>query len=192
MTQMVKYMNSPARRPLATRSPRAARKAAFTLIEVTLALGVTAFCLLAIFGLLPIGLRSNRAAIAQTTANGILSAVAADLRATAASTSASTGTASAQFQIPIPSNPLQPNTPAFSLYFAVDGSFSPSLSGSATHLLTVTYPPTPTTIPAAAGPAPTPSPKVATYLNLEVSWPAASGTANAEGFVTTFVALDRN
>ena len=46
-------------------SARAASTAftAFTLIEVTLALGITAFCLLAIFGLLPVGLRSNQAAV---------------------------------------------------------------------------------------------------------------------------------
>jgi uncharacterized protein (TIGR02598 family) len=48
---------------------------------VTLALGVCSFCLVAILGLLPIGLATNQAAIEQTAANGILSAVAADLRA---------------------------------------------------------------------------------------------------------------
>jgi len=190
MTQMDKFMNSPARRPLATRSPRATRKAAFTLIEVTLALGVTAFCLLAIFGLLPIGLRSNRAAIAQTTANGILSAVAADLRATGPST---TGTTSAQFGIPIPSNPTTGTGAPWYIYFGSDGSSSAPASASppasasmpdgspATHRLTVTFPSNPS--------APL---RAATYANLMVSWPAVSGTANAEGYVTMFVALDRN
>jgi hypothetical protein len=56
--------------------------AAFSLVEVTLALGVAAFCLIALFGLLPIGLKTDQSAIRQTTANGILSAIVADLRAT--------------------------------------------------------------------------------------------------------------
>jgi hypothetical protein len=55
---------------------------AFSLVEVTLALGVAAFCLIAVFGLLPIGLKTDQGAIRQTTANGILSAIVADLRAT--------------------------------------------------------------------------------------------------------------
>jgi uncharacterized protein (TIGR02598 family) len=54
----------------------------FSLVEVTLALGVASFCLLAIFGLLPVGVASNQASIEQTAAAGIVAAVNADLRAT--------------------------------------------------------------------------------------------------------------
>src|SRR3989442_823320 len=56
--------------------------ASFSLVEITLALGIAAFCLIALFGLMPVGLKTDQSAIRQTTANGILSAIVADLRAT--------------------------------------------------------------------------------------------------------------
>ena len=36
--------------------------AAFSLVELTLALGVAAFCLVAVFGLVPVGVQTNRSA----------------------------------------------------------------------------------------------------------------------------------
>jgi type II secretory pathway pseudopilin PulG len=53
----------------------------FSLVEVTLALGVAALCLLVLAGLLPIGLKTQQASIQQTTANGIIAAISAVLRA---------------------------------------------------------------------------------------------------------------
>jgi hypothetical protein len=67
---------------------------AFSLVEVALALGVAAFCLIAILGLLPAGLNTNQTSTRQTTANGILSSIVADLRGT------TTGAQSSLFQIP--------------------------------------------------------------------------------------------
>ena len=58
----------------------------FSLVEVTLALGVASVCLIAIFGLLPVGLRTNQDAIQQVAAADILGAVMTDLRATPVST----------------------------------------------------------------------------------------------------------
>ncbi len=55
--------------------------AAFSLVEVTLALGVAAFCLIAVLGLLPTSLKTQQASIQQTTANQIISTIFADLRA---------------------------------------------------------------------------------------------------------------
>ena len=55
--------------------------AGFSLIEVTLALGVAAFCLIAVFGLVPVGVQTNRNATSQTTATNILSSVVSDIRA---------------------------------------------------------------------------------------------------------------
>jgi type II secretory pathway pseudopilin PulG len=54
---------------------------AFSLVEVTLALGVAAFCLIAVLGLLPTTLKTQQASIEQTTANQILSTIFSDLRA---------------------------------------------------------------------------------------------------------------
>jgi Tfp pilus assembly protein PilV len=73
--------------------------AAFSLVEVTLALGVAGFCLIAILGLLPAGLNTNQNSVRQTTANGILSTIVADLRATPA-----TSTNSNLFQISMSSS----------------------------------------------------------------------------------------
>ena len=56
--------------------------AAFSLVEVTLALGIAAFCLIAVFGLVPVGVQTNRNATSQTAATNILSSVVSDIRAT--------------------------------------------------------------------------------------------------------------
>jgi uncharacterized protein (TIGR02598 family) len=55
--------------------------AGFSLVEVTLALGIAAFCLIAVFGLVPVGVQTNRNATSQTAATNILSSVVSDLRA---------------------------------------------------------------------------------------------------------------
>ena len=54
---------------------------AFSLVEVTLALGVGAFCLIAVLGLLPTSLKTQQASIQQTTANQIISTIFSSLRA---------------------------------------------------------------------------------------------------------------
>src|SRR5882724_10237327 len=54
---------------------------AFSLVELTLALGIAAFCLIAVFGLVPVGVQTNRNATSQTTATNILSSVVSDIRA---------------------------------------------------------------------------------------------------------------
>jgi len=61
------------------RSPR--ETAAFSLVEITLALGVAAFCLLAVMGMLPMGLKTQQASVQQTTANSIISQIEGKLRA---------------------------------------------------------------------------------------------------------------
>jgi type II secretory pathway pseudopilin PulG len=62
------------KRPLADMS-------AFSLVEVTLALGVAAVCLIAVLGLLPTSLKTQQASIQQTTANQIISTIFSALRA---------------------------------------------------------------------------------------------------------------
>src|SRR5204862_1054583 len=57
------------------------QSAGFSLVEVTLALGVAAFCLIAVLGLLPTSLRTQQNSIQQTTANQIISTIYSDLRA---------------------------------------------------------------------------------------------------------------
>jgi type II secretory pathway pseudopilin PulG len=55
--------------------------AAFSLVEVTLALGVAAFCLIAVLGLLPTSLKTQQSSAQQTIANEIASEILGDLRA---------------------------------------------------------------------------------------------------------------
>ena len=55
--------------------------AAFSLVELTFVIGIAAFCLLAVFGLVPIGVQTNRNATSQTAATNILSSVVSDIRA---------------------------------------------------------------------------------------------------------------
>lgn len=55
--------------------------AGFTLVEVTLALGIAAICLVALMGLLPTSLKTQQSSIHQTTANQIISQISSFLRA---------------------------------------------------------------------------------------------------------------
>ncbi len=78
------------------------QSAAFSLVEVTLALGIMAFCLVTMFGLLPTGLNTGRDAVEQTAAAGIAGALAADLRQTPAATTTSPNPQSPQYLISVP------------------------------------------------------------------------------------------
>lgn len=161
------------------------RPAGFSLVEVTLALAVTAFCLLAIFGLLPIGLKNNQASIEQTVANSILSAVAADLRATPPTSPPGQAVLQGNpapngFNISIPANPVMAAPPTATLYFTGEGKPSTSPATDSRYRLTVDFPSNGS------------SARAATFVNLQVSWPAAVALSNATGSVQTFVALDRN
>src|SRR5207245_4256566 len=60
---------------------RTSSAAGFSLVEVTLALGVAAFCLITVFGLIPVALKTQQAAVQQTKANAVISVVADQLRA---------------------------------------------------------------------------------------------------------------
>src|SRR5947199_6819877 len=55
--------------------------AGFSLVEVTLAVGVAAICLIMLLGLLPAGVKTQQTSIQQTTANQIISQIFSFLRA---------------------------------------------------------------------------------------------------------------
>jgi uncharacterized protein (TIGR02598 family) len=141
------------------------RASAFSLIEVTLALGVAAFCLLAVFGLMPVGVQTNRNATSQTAATNIIAAVVSDLRATP-----SASTVSSQFAITFGT--------AKTLYFDGAGQSATSLTADSRYQVNITW----------NSSAPTGS----RYADLKVTWPAAATSANASGSVETFAAFDRN
>ena len=140
----------------------------FSLVELTLAIGVAAFCLIAVFGLLPVGVQTNQAAISQTAAASILSAVVVDLRATPGASDTS-----AQFGINFASS-------SQTLYFGEDGR-SISAADGPRYRLTITFPPNPAGI------------HTARFATLKISWPAAADPAVTQpaGSVETFAAFDR-
>ena len=140
---------------------------AFSLVELTLAVGTASFSLLAVFSLLPVGLQTNTASMEQTAATGVLWSVAADLRATPPGIPTS-----AEYQVQIGT--------AKTMYVAEDGTWATSLQPQSRYLLSITFPPNST------------GGRAATLATLTLSWPAAVSSANASGRVTSFVALDRN
>ena len=178
--------------------------AAFSLVEVTLALGIMAFCLLAVFGLLPTGLNSDKAAIQQTAAAGMAVALAADLRQTPATAANATVAQSPQFFIAVPTLSGQGSV-IHTRFLTDDGAWASS---------------TPTTAPDPAAPDPNADPsqnpryratlvftrkdtanttdRMATAVRVLVTWPALadpSGTGlpvKFSGSFETMIALDRN
>ena len=68
-------------------------------MEVTLALGIAAFCLIALFGLMPVGVQTNRNATSQTRATNIITSIVADMRATPPTTPRGNSTTSLLYQI---------------------------------------------------------------------------------------------
>ena len=135
----------------------------FSLVELTLALGVASFCLIALVGLMPVGVMTNRNATSQTAATNIMAAVVADLRATP-----TFNTSSTEFGITFGTNAT--------LYFDGTGQFATSLGANSRYQLNVTW-------YGSAGLG---------YADLKVTWPAPATAANASGFAEMFAAFHRN
>src|SRR5438270_2767323 len=157
-------------------------KCAFSLVEVTLALGIAAFCLFAVFGLMPVGVQTNRNATSQTQATNLIAAVVASLRNTPKTPGTWTGF-SAQFCITLGTSKT--------LYCDREGRCAGNLAG--------------TTIPCGGSWNPAlqtryqvnvtfPSTGSLTSVNVKVTWPAAAdpSTTTPSGSVAMFAALDRH
>ena len=142
------------------------KAAAFSLVEIVLALGVAGFCLVAVVGLMPVGVQTNRNATSQTAATNIMAAIVADLRTTPAA-----ATTSPQFAITFDTEKT--------LFFGASGQASTSLGPDSRYRLNVTWNSAPTGLH---------------YAVLKVSWPASvdPATATPSGVVKIFVAFDRN
>ena len=172
---------------------------AFSLVEVTLALGVMAFCLVALLGLLPVGMNSNRDALEQTAAASIASAVAVDLRQTPLAVTGSANFSLShrksprlQIALPLPASSAPAPASLVTLFFTEDGTVSGSVGADADptqnpryRVSTTFYPPV------------TPQ-RAATLVSILVTWPAladpaaAATPANFSGSFETMIALDRN
>jgi uncharacterized protein (TIGR02598 family) len=139
------------------------KNSAFSLVEVTLALGVAAFCLIALFGLIPVSMQTNRNATSQTAATSIIAGVVADLRATP-----TVNPTSSQFGITFGTNAT--------LYFDGAGQASTSPTANSRYQLNVTW----------GGSS------ALRYADLKVTWPATATAANATGSTEMFAAFNRN
>jgi uncharacterized protein (TIGR02598 family) len=142
------------------------RAAAFSLLEVVLALGVAAFCLIAVLGLLPVGVQTNRNANSQTAVSNIIATVVSDLRTTPAA-----ATTSPEFAITFDAEKT--------LFFDASGQASLSLSADSRYRLNVTWNAAPTGLH---------------YAVLKATWPAEVDPATTPpgGSVEIFAAFDRN
>ena len=138
--------------------------AAFSLIELTLAIGIAAFCLLAVMGLIPIAVQTNRNATSQTAATDIIASVIADMRATTSATSP-------QYGITFGT--------AKTLYFDGAGQFATVLGANSRYRVSVTFPTSPTGL---------------SYADIRVTWPAPVDptTTTPVRLVEMFAAFDRN
>jgi uncharacterized protein (TIGR02598 family) len=147
--------------------------AAFSLVEVTLALGIAAFCLIAVFGLVPVAVMTNRNATSQTRATNIMASVVADLRATPNSNTTST-----QFGITFGN--------CKRLYFNSEGQVvssglcnpSTQVPPTSRYQVNVTW--------SDSGWS------QLRYADVKVTWPAAATAADASGSTEMFAAFDRN
>ncbi|HEY8964959.1 MAG TPA: prepilin-type N-terminal cleavage/methylation domain-containing protein, partial [Candidatus Methylacidiphilales bacterium] len=74
---------------------------AFSLIEVMLALGIAAFCLLSLILLLPVGMSANQSSIGKTVGTGLATEIANQLQSAASYYSVSNATpAGSLFTLP--------------------------------------------------------------------------------------------
>jgi type II secretory pathway pseudopilin PulG len=171
--------------------PPLRKTAGFSLIEVTLALGIAAFCLLTVFAMLPVTLKTQRTSMQQTMANQIISQINAVLRA---DVSLPPGQANK-----VCGDPPDPNTPCNwsalhghwllvaapdTMYFTNEGRQTGTLNGSppadAVFMAKITYrfPPSDTT----------------SVADIAVSWPAAVDPGNGgvpAGYLMTTIAVNR-
>jgi hypothetical protein len=158
--------------------------AAFSLAEITIALGVAAFCLVAVLGMLPVGLKTQQAGIKQTTANSIISQIVGKLRAAVRVPPGKSDTSDPKWLLH-PHTGGGPWDPApDTLFFTNEGnSVGSGITNDSVYRGTITYyvPPTPG--------------YTTSLADITVSWPPqvdpTSPTGVLAGKVETFVAINR-
>lgn len=160
----------------------------FSLVEVTLALGIAAFCLLAILALLPVGLNSNQASLEQTAAAGLARGIISDLRATP-KTTPPTDQSSPMYQLTIPAGGTGRSTIFLNRDTTTKGAAvdSDADADKDPHYRATVY-----------FSAPSVGQKTATTVRVLITWPGmADKTASADprnfaGSYEITTALDRN
>ena len=152
-----------------------ARSSGFSLIEVTIALGITVFALITILALIPTGLGANRASTQLTNATNVLTGIFADLRQTP--TSAAIASSSSALNAKSPLYGIDVTQPSSTLYLDANGALQ-AASANARYKVTV------------ALTQPVSGQRLATSGTLTITWPPTS--SSGAGSTSTFIALDRN
>ncbi len=156
------------------RNPRTSR-AGFSLIEVTIAMGITVFALITILALIPTGLGANRASTQLTAATNVLTGIFADLRQTP--TAAAIASSSSALNAKSPIYGIDVTQASSTVYLDASGALQNSAT-NARYKVTVALTP------------PTTGQRTATSGTITITWPATS--ASGAGSTSSFIALDRN
>jgi len=159
---------------------RSQSRSAFSLIEVTLAIGVAAFCLIAVMGLLPVAIKMQQASVQQTKANAIISQISSDLLADVRLPPGQASKAQGDWAN-LHGRWAQVATPDV-LYFTNDAKqsgYQGPAPADAAFRATITYmlPPTTTT----------------SLANIKVTWPASVDpvTGTPAGSAETYISVNR-
>lgn len=157
----------------------------FSLVEIVIAMGIAAFCLVAIFGLIPAGLKTNKESLSETMAAGLASRIAADLRGTPTALTNASGNSSFLYAIPIP---VPGGTSTRTSFFLKEDGSTNSVT-----TLGVNYRATVLITPPAAGS------RTADTASILITWPALADPnptvfppTNFTGSFGTVIGLDRN
>ncbi len=160
-------------------------RSGFSLVEVTLAMGVVVFCLVTVLGLLAVGVNTTHVSTIQTSATNILNAVAADIESTPnitaaytpASAKGSVAEASPIYNITLPASGTAASATPTTIYIGDDGQTATSAS-SAIYQLNVWTSGATTT-------------QQETLVRLLITWPASASYKQAQGFVENIIAINR-
>jgi prepilin-type N-terminal cleavage/methylation domain-containing protein len=142
----------------------------FSLLEVVIAIGILAFCIIPMIGMIPLGLNAVRDVVCRTEATGILTKVNADLQTLDISS-----TASSSLRIPLPTSQILGATTQTTLYFNELGTITPrplAKFGGYVVLSNSSY--------------------ILTTATVKIWWPAIISSTNGNGFVEGFTTILRN
>ncbi len=163
---------------------------AFTLVEVTLSLGIAAFCMVNLLGLIPVGVASQKTSAEQTGAAWIATSIVEDLRTTPKAYPPSDQT-SPQFHFNVPATSSGTET----LFLSQDGRTAGALNTNADPAQNPRY--RATLYFTGSGSSAT-GQRAATSVRILITWPAladgAAGNApsNYSGSYEAWISLDRS
>jgi uncharacterized protein (TIGR02598 family) len=156
---------------------------AFSLVEIVIAIGIAAFCLVAMLGLIPTGMKSVKSATEQTAATAVLQEIVTDLRSTPPGSNTSP-----RLGIALTSSGANPSTPAVSIGPSGGGITSPFYMSESGIIFTNN-----TSIDARYGVSLTMTNQSTflTSVQIVVWWPSKVACTNAQGSVETVTTILR-